>query len=503
VDARGLEDRAVAFPVPAGRYRDLQTAPNGVWWLSEPLAGTLGAGRPSAAPPDRPTLHRWDFAKRTAGVIVDALDSYAVSGDGTRIVVRDGDSVLVLPADHKVEPSGESERVQVDLARIRVDLDPVAEWRQMVAESWRLMRDHFWRADLGGVDWAAALARYLPLVDAAAVRDDVYDLIWELQAELGTSHAYVMTPPSPPAPGTAQGLLGADLGPDADGVWRVNRILPGDSSDPAARSPLRAAGVAAVAGDAVLSVGGVRVGALGPAPLLAGAAESVVELELRAPDAESSRRVAVLPVPDEEGLRYQAWVAGRRTSVDELSSGRVGYLHVPDMQALGWAQIHRDFRLAADREAIVVDVRYNRGGHLSQLVVERLARRVIGWDLGRYRAADSYPNQAPRGPIVFVANQWSGSDGDIVCAAARAMDIGPIIGVRTWGGVVGIDGRFALVDGTMVTQPRYATWMEGFGFGLENYGVDPDIEVPFAPQDYARGADPQLERAVAEVLELL
>jgi tricorn protease len=211
----------------------------------------------------------------------------------------------------------------------------------------------------------------------------------------------------------------------------------------------------------------------------------------------------VLPVPDEEGLRYQAWVAGRRTSVDELSSGRVGYLHVPDMQALGWAQIHRDFRLAADREAIVVDVRYNRGGHLSQLVVERLARRVIGWDLGRYRAADSYPNQAPRGPIVFVANQWSGSDGDIVCAAARAMDIGPIIGVRTWGGVVGIDGRFALVDGTMVTQPRYATWMEGFGFGLENYGVDPDIEVPFAPQDYARGADPQLERAVAEVLELL
>ena len=149
------------------------------------------------------------------------------------------------------------------------------------------------------------------------------------------------------------------------------------------------------------------------------------------------------------------------------------------MQALGWAQIHRDFRLASDREAIVVDVRYNRGGHLSQLVVERLARRVIGWDLGRYRAADSYPNQAPRGPIVFVANQWSGSDGDIVCAAARAMDIGPIIGVRTWGGVVGIDGRFTLVDGTMVTQPRYATWMQGFGFGLENHGVDPDIEVPF------------------------
>ena len=173
------------------------------------------------------------------------------------------------------------------------------------------------------------------------------------------------------------------------------------------------------------------------------------------------------------------------------------------MQAPGWAQIHRDLRLATDLEGIVVDVRYNRGGHLSQLVVERLARRIIGWDLGRYRAPDSYPSQAPRGPVVFVANQWSGSDGDIVCAAARAMGIGPIIGVRTWGGVVGIDGRFTLVDGTMVTQPRYATWMQGFGFGLENHGVDPDVEVPFRPQDYSAGADPQLERAVAEVLTLL
>ena len=513
IDADGLEDRAVAFPVPAGRYRDLRTAPNGVWWLSEPLTGTLGAGRAAAAPPERPTLHRWDFVNRRAAVIVDALDSYAVSGDGTRIVVRDGESVLVLPADHKVEPPGEGERIQVDLARIRIELDPVAEWRQMVTESWRLMRDHFWRADMGGVDWDAALSRYLPLVDAAAGRDDVVDLIWELQAELNTSHAYVMSQPTPPGPGTAQGLLGADLSPDPDGTWRIRRILPGDSSDPSARSPLRAAGVAAAVGDAVVGVDGKPVGVLGPAPLLAGAANSIVELELRAAGGGSpddapgvgpvSRRVAVIPLGDEEGLRYQAWVAGRRARVADLSAGRVGYLHVPDMQAPGWAQIHRDLRLATDLEGIVVDVRYNRGGHLSQLVVERLARRIIGWDLGRYRAPDSYPSQAPRGPVVFVSNQWSGSDGDIVCAAARAMGIGPIIGVRTWGGVVGIDGRFTLVDGTMVTQPRYATWMQGFGFGLENHGVDPDIEVPFRPQDYAAGADPQLDRAVAEVLTLL
>jgi tricorn protease len=503
IDVDGLEDRAEAFPVAAGRYKDLRAAEGGVWWLSEPLAGTLGAGRLATAPPDRATLHRWDFAARRDSVIVEALDSYSLSGDGSRVVVRDGDTVVVLPADHKVEgPAADGQRIEVDVARIRVQLDPVAEWRQMLVEAWRLMRDHFWRADMGGVDWDAALARYLPVIDRAGGRDDAADVIWELQAELGTSHAYVMLQPIPPAPGRAQGLLGADLAPDDDGTWRIRRILPGESSDPHARSPLRAAGVAAAVGDAVVAVGGTPVGPLGPAPLLSGAADSIVELELRT-GTLPGRRVAVVPLGDDEQLRYQAWVAGRRARVAELSRGRVGYLHVPDMQAPGWAQIHRDLLLATDREGIVVDVRYNRGGHLSQLVIERLARRVIGWDLGRYRTTESYPSQAPRGPVVFVANQWSGSDGDIVCAAARAMAIGPIIGTRTWGGVVGIDGRFSLVDGTMVTQPRYATWMEGFDFGLENHGVDPDIEVPFRPQDYAAGSDPQLDRAVDEVLSRL
>ena len=171
--------------------------------------------------------------------------------------------------------------------------------------------------------------------------------------------------------------------------------------------------------------------------------------------------------------------------------------------AAGWAQLHRDLERATQREGLVVDVRYNRGGHTSQLVIERLGRRVQAYQLGRHRSPDTYPEQAPRGPVVFLVNQWSGSDGDIVAAMAKVLSVGPVIGVRTWGGVIGIDGRFTLVDGTSVTQPRYATWIRGPGFLLENHGVDPDIEVPMTPADHAAGRDPQLDAGIAELFRRL
>ncbi|MEY7979483.1 S41 family peptidase, partial [Streptomyces pilosus] len=211
----------------------------------------------------------------------------------------------------------------------------------------------------------------------------------------------------------------------------------------------------------------------------------------------------VVPLADEEPLRYHAWVAGRRAYVLEKSRGRLGYIHVPDMQAPGWAQIHRDLRVEVLREGLVVDVRENRGGHTSQLVVEKLARRIVGWDLPRGMRAESYPRDAPRGPVVAVANEFSGSDGDIVNAAIRALGIGPVVGTRTWGGVIGIDNRYRLVDGTAVTQPKYAFWLEGHGWGVENHGVDPDVEVVQRPQDHAAGRDVQLDEAVRLALEAL
>ncbi|HEY7594858.1 MAG TPA: PDZ domain-containing protein [Actinophytocola sp.] len=507
LDIEGLADRVVPVPVPAARYSALRAVKGGLVWLHDPLSGVLGEdGDLVDEDEHRPSLERYDLVKRKLEVLVDGVDDVWATGDGERLVLRDGGTLRVLLADRKSDGDSDSaDDVKVDLSRVRVQVDPGAEWRQSFDEAWRLMRDHFWRADMGGVDWAGVREKYRPLVDTVGSHDELVDLLWEVQGELGTSHAYVSPPGGDYESARRIGLLGADLAPDGDGVWRVTRILPGESSDPRARSPLRAPGVAVRAGDAILAVDGRPVPAeSGPGPLLAGTADKPVELRIGPAGGGAARSVVVVPLLDDMLLRYHDWVAGRRAYVHEASGGRLGYLHVPDMVANGWAQLHRDLRLEVQREGLVVDVRENRGGHLSQLVVEKIGRTIIGWQVSRNgHRAESYPNDAPRGPVVAVANEFSGSDGDIVNAAIKTLGIGPVVGVRTWGGVIGIDMRYHLVDGTLVTQPRYATWMRGSDWGMENHGVDPDVEVVMTPQDYAAGNDPQLDTAIRLAIEAL
>ncbi|MFF2749579.1 PDZ domain-containing protein [Kitasatospora sp. NPDC058048] len=502
VDLDGIADRIVPFPVEGGRFEDLAAAKDGVLWTRAPLMGELGD---EAASLDddrpRPVLERFDLRKRRVEQLVHGLDGFSVSADGTRAAVLDEGELRVVPADHK---GGDDEETTVDLARLRVTVDPAAEWRQMYAENGRLMRDNFWRPDLSGVDWDGVLERYRPLVERVGSHDELVDLLWEVHGELGTSHAYVMPYGRYTEPARRQGLLGADLVRDGE-RWRIARILPGESSDPRARSPLAAPGAAVRPGDAVLAVNGRPVDPVtGPAPLLAGTAGQPVELTVAGKDGTDRRHPVVVPLADEEALRYHDWVAGRRAAVRELSGGRLGYLHLPDMQTAGWAQLHRDLSSEMAREGLVVDVRGNRGGHTSQLVIEKLARRIIGWDV--IRDTDHpvpYPADAPRGPVVALADEFTGSDGDVVNAAVQALGIGPVVGTRTWGGVIGIDSRYRLVDGTLVTQPKYALWLENYGWGLENHGVDPDVEVPFAPHHWAAGEDPQLAEGVRLALERL
>ena len=510
VDVEGLAARVVSVPVVEGRYYGMRAAKDCLLWFRYPISGTLGDGRAGTeVKPEKPVLERFDLARRKLDVVADPVSAYAVSGDGTRLVVRDGTALRVVrtdrsaataPADGPVDAG--ADEYPIDTRRIVVTVDPTAEWRQMFDETARLMRDHFWVADMAGVDWAAEVARYRPLVDAVGSHDDLVDLLWELHGELGTSHAYVM----PNANGGVgsdgrPGLLGADLEPAEDG-WRVTRVLPPETSDPSARSPLASPGVDVRAGDVILEVGGQPVDPLlGPAPLLVGRARELVELTVRSGD--EVRRVVVRPLGSEVALRYQDWVAGRRAAVAARSGGRLGYLHVPDMMPTGWAQLHRDLSRETAREGLVLDVRGNGGGHTSQLIVEKLARKVIGWDVVRHRKPMTYPEDAPRGPIVTLADEFAGSDGDIITAAIKRLGLGPVVGTRTWGGVIGIDGRYGLVDRTRVTQPRYAFWFDNLSWDVENHGVDPDVEVVITPQDWAAGRDPQLDRAVDIALAAL
>ncbi|WP_327428632.1 S41 family peptidase [Streptomyces sp. NBC_01236] len=506
IDLDGLADRIVPFPVEAARYSTLRAAKDGLLWLRHPVRGVLGASRATPDDPDPKTeLERYDLAQQRIEHLAADAEHFAVSGDGKRVLLWTDGKLKVVPSDRRASNDDESDsNITVDLSRVRQSVDPAAEWRQMYDETGRLMRDNFWRPDLGGVDWDGVLDRYRPVLERVATHDDLVDLLWEVQGELGTSHAYV-TPRGGWGRGDrAQGLLGADISRHQDGSWRIDRILPSETSDPDARAPLAAPGVAVRAGDAIVAVAGLPVDPVaGPGPLLVGTAGKPVELTISPSGGGDPRHAVVVPLADEEPLRYHAWVADRRAYVHEQSGGRLGYLHVPDMVGSGWAQLHRDLRVEVAREGLVVDVRENRGGHTSQLIVEKLARRIVGWDVPRGLRPYSYPEDAPRGPVVAVANEFSGSDGDIVNAAIKALGIGPVVGTRTWGGVIGIDSRYRLVDGTLVTQPKYAFWMEGYEWRVENHGVDPDVEVVQTPQDYAAGRDAQLDEAIRMALAAL
>ena len=512
VDADGLPDRVVGVPVPEARYSGLGAVKDGLAWLRVPVRGVLGE---SAADLDdaatRPALERYDLRKREITELVEELDWFDVSGDGTRLVVKDRGELRVLPADGDGDDRSSADAVTVDLSRARFQADPAALWRHAYAEAGRIMRRDFWVADMSGVDWDGVLESYRPLLDRIRGSGDFADLLWEVVAELGTSHAYVTSAGDDfyffPARGgpAAVGQLGADLSRDASGRWLVDRVLPGESSDPRARSPLAAPGVAVRPGDEVVAVDGQPVDPVrGPWPLLAGTAGQPVELTVRPPSGPE-RAVVVVPLRDERRLRYQDWVAGRRALVRELSEGRVGYLHIPDMVGEGWAHFHRDLRTELKFDALVMDVRGNHGGHTSQLVAEKLARRVVGWEMGRWVRPVSYPEDARRGPLVTVTDEFAASDGDIITAVIRLLDLGPVVGTRTWGGVIGIESipGHELVDGTHMTVPRYAGFYGEFGWSVENHGVEPDVEVLISPEDWMAGRDPQLETAVRLALEAL
>ncbi|MGC9539185.1 S41 family peptidase [Streptomyces sp. UG1] len=506
VEVEGLESRVTPFPVAASKYSELSpVSGGGLVWLRWPISGALGE---TFANPDdttgRPTLEHFNISKGKKSELVDHLDWFTVSGDGTRLVLLDEGDLRAVPATE----SGDSDTtVWIDARRILHVVDPAAEWRQSYAEAGRLIRAYFWDPGMCGIDWDAVLDQYRPLVERVATPDEFADLLREVLGELGTSHAYVTAArrnEGPPHYQRWQGLLGANF-VRRDAGWMVKRILPGESSDSKARSPLAGAGIRE--GAILTHVDGRPVDPVsGPYPLLAGAGGTTVELTFTPAEGETgraARRVAVVPLIDERPLRYQDWVAKRRAVVRELSGGRCGYLHIPDMGGSGWAQFNRDLRMEMSRPALIVDVRGNAGGHISELVVEKLTRTILGWDLTRNAQPVSYASNAPRGPVVALADEATSSDGDMITAAFKLLKLGPVVGQRTWGGVVGMTGRHRLGDGTVITVPMNAAWFDAYGWSVENKGVTPDVEVLRTPLDWAEGRHAQLADAVELALELL
>jgi tricorn protease len=510
IDLDGITDRVIAFPVPPGRFGSVWGIKGKALFTSFPVEGRRAMGERSGP---SGSLECYDFETQKQERLADRLSEFWIGRDAKTLLYRSGGSLRVLKAGEKAPERGSGgngdgpgrENGWIDLDRVKVSVAPEAEWRQMFQEAWRLQREHFWVEDLSGVDWDDVHGRYLPLVGRITTRSEFSDLLWELQGELGTSHAYEFGGEYRSSPYYEQGFLGVDWEYDGEtGGYRVGRLVRGDPWDADATSPLLRPGIGVKPGDVVLAVNGQALGPrVTPGERLVNQAGNEVALVVRRAGEEEPRIVTVKALSSETPARYRDWVEGKRELVHRSTDGRVGYVHVPDMGPDGFAEFHRGFLVEFDYDALIVDVRANRGGHVSGLLLEKLARRRVGYSFGRWRGPRPYPQESPAGPLVALTNEAAGSDGDIFSHSFKLLGLGPLVGKRTWGGVIGIQWRHRLADGTVTTQPEFSFFFDDVGWRVENYGTDPDIEVDNAPHHFREGSDPQLERAIAVALELL
>ena len=509
IDLDGIEDRIIPFPLPAAKYEQICGTNNKVLVSKFPVQGSIRQWFSLQEPSDG-VLQFYDLKGQKTGLIATNVMNFKLSQNNELLIYRSKNRLRIVKPIEKAEQKLQKEPVGptsgwVDLSRIKVMVEPQAEWRQMYRDVWRLQRDHFWVKDMSGVDWNKVYNRYLPFLERVGTRSEFSDLIWEMQGELGTSHAYEFGGDYRQQPQYRQGFLGADFEYDKKfNAYRIANIAKGDPWDEERRSPLLTPGLNAHKGDLLFAIDGKRVTKdVFPQELLVNRAGVEVLVTIADRNGRNKRAFVVKALKDETLTRYRDWVEQNREKVHQASKNRIGYVHIPDMGPQGFAEFHRYFLSEIQYPGLVVDVRFNRGGHVSQLLIEKLARKRIGYDISRWGKPFPYPYEAVLGPIVCLTNECAGSDGDIFSHAFKLYKIGPLIGKRTWGGVIGISPYFFLSDGGLTTQPEYSFWFMDVGWGVENYGTEPDIEVENRPQDYVKGRDTQLEKGIQECKKLL
>jgi tricorn protease len=512
IDFEGIAGRILGFPVDEGDYEQLVAGRGRAIFTQYPLRGIKPEGNAWSDPDESATLYSYDFEQQRVAPIAQDVQKIRIAADHRTLVyesnerMRAIDASAEFPEEGSDDPKASADPSRrsgwLDLSRASVMIEPQDEWRQMYDEAWRMQREQFWDESMSGIDWDLVRERYGRLLPLARTRTELSDIMWEMLGELGTSHAYEIGGDHRRPPQYRRGFLGADLVWNAESRgYEIAKLYRGDSWNRDIDSPLAQPGLAIHEGDTIYAIGGRALGPdTTPDELLVNAAGRDVALTVGGRKKEK-RRVVVRALRDERMLRYRAWVDANRKFVHEKSGGRVGYVHIPDMGPWGFAEFHRGYLSEFNRDALVVDVRYNRGGHVSPLLIEKLARKRVGWDVSRYGPPTPYPPESVAGPIVALTNQFAGSDGDIFSHVFKLYKLGTLVGKRTWGGVIGINPYHRLVDGTITTQPEFSFWFVDVGWKVENYGTDPDVDVDIAPHDDRAGFDPQMQRAL-EIIDV-
>jgi tricorn protease len=489
IDPGVVEHRAVPVDVEAGDYDRLRFAKGRLFYLA-------GSG-------DVKTLRAFDVAEQSDKIVIDKITAYALSANGERLIYRAGNAAGILDASG----SGKTGDGALSFEQLTMRLDRAEEWKQIFDEAWRMLRDNFYDPTMRGVDWPAMKRRYEAELPYVALRSDLNFLIGEMNGELGVSHISASGGDNVETRHTAAGLLGADFDV-ANGFYRVRRIYRGDNTMPQARAPLAEPGIDVREGDYLLAVNGRPLHA--PEPLFAAFEETAgkqVTLQVNdKPQQAGARTVVVVPAGSDAPLRYLDWLATNRRKVEEGTQGRCAYVHLPSTNDEGIAAFGRQFYAQSERPCLLLDARWNSGGYIPDFFFERLARRHLEHDAPRYGADEHYQRPAILGPKVLVINEYAGSGGDSIADYFRKYALGPIVGKRTWGGLMGIGSELPMIDNGRVTVPNISAWdvVDGKSTWIvENRGVDPDIEVDNRPDLVMQGRDPQLERGIALLNEAL
>ena len=497
IDFDGIIGRAARVPVGADNYGGLSAKTGHLLYA---VGSAFYYGRAG----DRPTLLKiFSFKDRKESTIAEDIRGYTLSEDGSKVLVAQGPAYNLYDAT----PQGDKSKKPVSTAGLFVDRIPAEEWNQIFNEVWRRYRDWFYVPNMHGYDWVALREQYKPLLQYVAHRSDLNYVISEMVSELTIQHAYIEGGDFTIPPRPRSGLPGARFELDKQsGRYRISKIFQGENEEDIYRSPLTEIGVNINVGDYVLAVDGEELkGTDDVYRLLRNKADNPVSLTVNTrPSLEGARIVSYRPITDESNLIYLDWVDHNRRKVEQATGGRVGYIHIPDMGANGIREFIKWYYPQIRKEGLVVDVRTNGGGNVSRMLIERLRRKLLGLNYSRTDdEANTYPDAVFNGPMVALLDGNSASDGDIFPYMFRKAGLGPLIGKRSWGGVVGISGRGPLIDGGQIFVPLSGLTDENGNWIIEGYGVDPDIEVDNDPQSEIAGRDPQLERGIAEVMARL
>ena len=485
IDPAGFENRVRAIPGAPGAYSRLAAVGNGVLYIR--------------GDNDR-SLKLYNIDDRKEETILDSVANYDLAPGGEKLIARLGSSYTIIAP----KPGQKPNETMLKLDNMEMRIEPRAEWAQLYDDAWRILRDWFYDPNMHGLDWNAIRTKYGQLVPFVAHRADLDYILGEIAGELNAGHAYVAPPPGLDTDRVDNGLLGAEIVAES-GVFRIAKIFPGENWHESFRSPLTEPGVKVREGEYILAVDGVPTrGVDNFYRLLENKADRVVTLLVNgSPETAGAREERVRPVKRETNLRYLDWVASRRAYVEKASNGRIGYMHLPNTAGEGNRELFKAFYPQIDKDALIIDDRYNGGGFIPDRMIELLDRPVLNYWARRGVEPSATPAYAHVGPKAMLVNGYSSSGGDALPYYFRKRKLGTIIGTRTWGGLIGISGNPSLMDGGNVSAPQFRFFDTEGMWAVEGVGVAPDVEVVDRPDLVAAGQDPSLEAAVKLLLEQL